>query len=419
MTDENLSEMQQRLLVSPFDATLRLAYGTALQDLGRHAEALQQFELVLGQPGPTAQAFSAAARSLLAVGRTQDALERYAAARPLAGFEADPTLENLAASSRRSNPVRLSVLDGAMARDEKPVADNVVEMNRARRARVTFADVAGMDDLKRSVRMQIIEPFLRPSLFAKFKKKAGGGVLLYGPPGCGKTMMARAIAGECRAEFISVGLSDVLSMWIGQSEQNLALMFEKARATRPSVLFFDELDGLAYSRSKANSEHTRQTVNEFLAQLDGFSTDNQGVLVLAATNMPWDVDPAMKRPGRFARQVFVAPPDEAARAAIVDLNLVDAPHDGVDAHAVARATPHFSGADIEGVVELAKEYALEDHITRGIERPIGQADLLRAVAASRASTLDWLRTARNLVKYAGVDDAYRDVESYLKQHKLG
>jgi SpoVK/Ycf46/Vps4 family AAA+-type ATPase len=232
-------------------------------------------------------------------------------------------------------------------------------------------------------------------------------------------MMARAIAGECRAEFISVGLSDVLSMWIGQSEQNLALMFEKARATRPSVLFFDELDGLAYARSKANSEHTRQTVNEFLAQLDGFSTDNQGVLVLAATNMPWDVDPAMKRPGRFARQVFVAPPDEAARAAIVDLNLVDAPHEGVDASAVARATLHFSGADIEGVVELAKEYALEDHITRGIERSIGQADLLRAVSASRASTLDWLRTARNLVKYAGVDDAYRDVENYLKKHKFG
>jgi tetratricopeptide (TPR) repeat protein len=175
MIDENLSEMQQRLLVSPFDATLRLAYGTALQDLSRHAEALQQFDLLLGQPGPSAQAFSAAARSLLALGRTEEALERYATARSLAGFAEDPMLENVAASSRRSNPVRLSVLDGAMARDEKPLADNVVELNQARRARVTFADVAGMEDLKRSVRMQIIEPFLRPGLFAKFKKKAGAG----------------------------------------------------------------------------------------------------------------------------------------------------------------------------------------------------------------------------------------------------
>src|SRR5690606_7142671 len=116
--------------------------------------------------------------------------------------------------------------------------------------------------------------------------------------GCGKTMIARAIASECKATFLPVGISDVLNMWIGQSERNLAELFEKARANRPAVIFFDELDALAYSRAKANSEHTRTTVNEFLNQLDGLSGDNGQVLVLAATNMPWDVDAAMKRPGR-------------------------------------------------------------------------------------------------------------------------
>jgi SpoVK/Ycf46/Vps4 family AAA+-type ATPase len=294
----------------------------------------------------------------------------------------------------------------------------VVPIARAQRDRVRFEDVAGMEDLKRTVRIQIVEPFLRPELFAKFRKRAGGGVLLYGPPGCGKTMMARAIAGECRAQFVSVGISDVLTMWFGQSEQNLAAMFDKARKSAPSVLFFDELDALAYARSKTNSELTRHVVNEFLAQLDGFAADNHGVLILAATNMPWDVDPAMKRPGRFARQVFVPPPDEQARQAIVEMHLKDVPHESVDAKALARATVHFSGADVEGFIDLAKEFVLEEHITRGVERAISQADLLRAAKQLKPSTLDWLRTARNLVKYAGANDAYSDVEEYLRRHKI-
>jgi SpoVK/Ycf46/Vps4 family AAA+-type ATPase len=207
-------------------------------------------------------------------------------------------------------------------------------------------------------------------------------------------------------------------MYIGESERNLAALFDKARAKRPSVLFFDELDALAFARSKASSEHSRQVVNEFLSQLDGFDADNQQVLILAATNMPWDVDSAMKRPGRFTRQVFVAPPDSVARARIVDLKLEGVPHDPIDAGAIAVATPHFSGADIEGVVELAKDYVLEEHITSSVERSVRQADLLRAARASKASTLDWLRTARNLVKYAGADDAYSDIDAYLKTHKL-
>jgi SpoVK/Ycf46/Vps4 family AAA+-type ATPase len=296
--------------------------------------------------------------------------------------------------------------------------DNVVDFVNTSRERIRFDDIAGLDDLKRTVRLQIIEPFLRPGLFAKFKKRAGGGVMLYGPPGCGKTMLARAVATECRAEFMSVGISDVLNMYIGESERNLAAIFEKARHSRPCVLFFDEIDALAFARSKAQSEHTRQVVNEFLSQLDGFGADNQEVLILAATNMPWDVDSAMKRPGRFSRQVFVPPPDEAARAHIVQLKLHGVPHEGVDPKAIAKATPHFSGADIEGLVEAAKDFVLEDHVTRNIERSLLQQDLLRAAKDARASTLDWLRTARNLVKYAGADDSYGEVERYLKAHKL-
>lgn len=410
---EDLQALERALVSQPFDRALRLRYAGALLAAGQVEPALQQYELMLGQPDATAPAAIGAARCLVALNRREEAVNRYAAARRLPDFAPDESLEATASESRRHSPPRLSVVAGFTGADEK-----VVPIAQARRDRIRFDDVAGMNDLKRTIRMQIIEPFLRPGLFAKFRKKAGGGVLLYGPPGCGKTMMARAVAGECRAEFVSVGISDVLSMWIGQSESNLASLFAKARSQSPSVLFFDELDALAFSRSKANSEHTRQVVNEFLAQLDGFGADNQGVLILAATNMPWDVDSAMKRPGRFARQIFVPPPDEDARAEIFRLKLEGVPAEPIDFASAAKATPNFSGADIEGAVELAKEHVLEDHIARNVERPVTNADLARAVREMRPSTLDWLRTARNLVKYAGADDAYRDVEEYLEKNRL-
>ncbi|MEJ0038470.1 MAG: AAA family ATPase [Gammaproteobacteria bacterium] len=404
-------DLERALLGDPFNGEVRAEYAALLLSQGDAQSALAQYDIVLKQMPAHAASHVGRARALLALGRDGDALQSYASAAALPGFVPDELLDARQSKARRAEPGRLSVVQGGRT-------DNVVDFVNTSRERIRFADIAGLEDLKRTVRLQIIEPFLRPGLFAKFKKRAGGGVMLYGPPGCGKTMLARAVATECRAEFMSVGISDVLNMYIGESERNLAAIFEKARHSRPCVLFFDEIDALAFARSKAHSEHTRQVVNEFLSQLDGFGADNQEVLILAATNMPWDVDSAMKRPGRFSRQVFVPPPDEGARAHIVELKLHGVPHEGVDAAAIAKATPHFSGADIEGVVETAKDFALEDHVTNNIERSITQQDLMRAAKEARASTLDWLRTARNLVKYAGADDSYGEVERYLKAHKL-
>jgi AAA+ superfamily predicted ATPase len=405
-------ELERALLSNPFNVELRTQYAQVLLEGGDAQAAFSQFELLLSQSSTNAAAQVGAALALLTLGRDSEALQRYAAARNTPGFEPEPTLESRLEKAKPAAPARFSVVQGGKT-------DTVVAFAPPPgRERIGFADIAGLEDLKRTVRLQIIEPFLKPGIFAKFKKQAGGGVLLYGPPGCGKTLVARAVATECRAEFISIGIADVLSMWIGESERNLASLFEKARHSRPCVLFFDEIDALAYSRSKAQSEHTRQVVNEFLAQLDGFSADNQGVLILAATNMPWDVDSAMKRPGRFSRSVFVPPPDAEARARIVELKLAGVPHENIDSRAIGAATAHFSGADIAGVVELAKDYVLEEYVSNSTERSIRQDDLVRAAKSLQPSTLDWLRTARNLVKYAGADASYSDVEKYLKTHKL-
>jgi len=404
------SDLERDLLKHPFNAELRAQYADLLLAEPDGDAALAQFELLVQQHGRSARWQIGAARALLLLERHADALSRYSKSRELDDFEADGELERLAAQAQRTATASLRIVGGN--------SGNVIPIQRAPEERTRFSSIIGMEDLKKTIRIKIIEPFVNPALFQKFRKQAGGGILLYGPPGCGKTMIARAVANECNAQFISVGIADVLSMWSGESERNLVSIFDKARAQAPCVLFFDELDALAYSRSKAHSEHTRTVVNEFLAQLDGVGRDNKGVLILSATNMPWDVDPAMKRPGRFSRQVFVPPPDAAARLRMLEIKLTGVPCATLDLAALSHQTEQFSGADIDGLIEYAKEAALEDTLLNGRERAIAQSDFTAALAMMRPSTQDWLRTARNLVKYAGDDGSYREVEQYLKRARL-
>jgi len=401
-------ELESALVTDPFNLGHRLAYAHLLLDGGDAQAALTHFELAERQR-IDADTLSGKAQALLALKREGEALVAYVAARQHTGFEPIEALEQLAQRAQPASAPALSLV--------RP-AQNVAALRPQSPQQVRFADVGGMEELKKTLRLHIIEPFLRPGLFAKFKKSGGGGILLYGPPGCGKTMIARAIASECNASFVSVGISEVLNMWMGESERNLAQLFEKARAQKPCVLFFDELDALAFSRSKAQSEHSRTIVNEFLSQLDGFERDNRDVLFLAATNMPWDVDQAMKRTGRFARQLFVPPPDEEARRHIIDIKLRDIPVEGIDVPALVAATPHYSGADIDGLIDLAKESTLHDILAGNPERPIGPADMAYALDLMQPSTVEWLKTARNLVRYSGSDDSYRDVEKYLKKTKF-
>ena len=215
------------------------------------------------------------------------------------------------------------------------------------RPKFTFHDVGGMDALE-EIGAKIIYPLRHPEMYRAYGKAIGGGILMYGPPGCGKTYLARATAGEIRPSFLSVGINDVLEMWIGNSERNLHALFEQARSHKPCVLFFDEVDALGGRRSDMSGGGARHLINQFLAEMDGIGSSNEGVLVLAATNAPWHVDPAFRRPGRFDRVLFVPPPDVAARAAILQIHCFGKPGDNLDFPYLAKKDRRFLGRGPQG-----------------------------------------------------------------------
>jgi transitional endoplasmic reticulum ATPase len=283
------------------------------------------------------------------------------------------------------------------------------------RPKIDFAAVGGMEALKEEIRLKIIYPITHAEMYKAYGKTIGGGILMYGPPGCGKTHLARATAGEIRAGFISVSINDILDMWLGNSEKNLHELFEQARQNAPCVLFFDEVDALASRRGDQLQSAGRNVINQFLTELDGVQYSNEGVLILAATNAPWYLDSAFRRPGRFDRILFVQPPDKAARAAILRLLCQGKPVENIDFDGLAQKTERFSGADLKAVVDRAIEAKLQAAMKTGIPTPLTTKDLAQAVKAMNASTREWFGTARNYATHANQDGTYDDILTYLNQ----
>ena len=284
-------------------------------------------------------------------------------------------------------------------------------------AGVCLDDVGGMEEVKDRLEAAFLAPLKNPELLQLYGKSLRGGLLLYGPPGCGKTFIARAVAGEMGAQFLPIGLSDVLDMFVGQSERNLHEIFETARRSAPCVVFLDEVDALGQKRSHLRHSATRGTVNQLLSEMDGLAADNDGVFVLGATNHPWDVDVALRRPGRFDRMVLVLPPDEAARQAILKYHLRSRPIANIDLDELARRTDGYSGADLAHVCETGAERALLDSARSGTPRMIEMADLLDALKEVRPSIGPWLDTARNVAQFANEDGTYDDLLSYLRKRR--
>lgn len=354
-------------------------------------------------------------RALIGLARLPEAIEIY---RPLVAR--NPELRDaaidarLAAANARTRGASVVDLKGRPIGPE--AGDAPVFAPLAVREKITFADVGGLDDVKAQIARKIILPFQKPSVFQRFRKKSGGGVLMYGPPGCGKTMLARATAGECGAAFINVEIPDVLDMYIGESEKRLAAIFAEAREKAPTVLFFDEIEAIAARRRFGETSTGGALVSTFLAQMDGFSSVNDGVLILAATNVPWAIDQAFRRHGRFERFIFVPPPDVAGRRAILARLLADRPQSpGLDLDALAQKTSGYSGADLASLVEEACDLAIAESLEGAIS-PISSAHLAEALKTARPTTIEWLTSARNYAKYANQGGLYDDVKAFLDRH---
>ncbi|MBO2449128.1 tetratricopeptide repeat protein [Actinomadura barringtoniae] len=394
MTDDAvIASLAKAVEAQPDDVPLRLHLAQLLVNAGRTDEAVTQIAAAL-QREPD----NASARRLMTSALTP--------ADPLAAYEEE--LSDIV-------PPRFTV-----PADERPepVAGEDDRIFDVERPKVKLADVGGMVDVKKRLDLAFLAPLRNPELRGLYGKSLRGGLLLYGPPGCGKTFLARAVAGELEAKFLSVSLADVLDMWVGGTERNLHELFLTARRNAPCVVFLDEVDALALKRSKTTSTGMRTAINQLLAELDGMEGDNDGIFVLAATNAPWDVDPALQRPGRLDRTMLVLPPDAPARASILQYHLRERPIARIDLDALVAATEHWSGADLEHLCESAAEYAMHDSITSGTVRMMEQKDFTKALGELRPSTGPWLETARNVAMFANGDGQYDDLAAYLRRRKL-
>ena len=447
MDDATLTSLEAALAASPSNADLRAVLVGALVDRGdaagaarlvrevgaasfvrpHHRRAAARALLSAGDlepalelaDGDEAETLIVRARILHGLGRGKEALGAYAQA-----VAKNPTLEDLELKSLLSARVREVTPVGDRPRMRVISNDDTDESEMRRLLHpelepVSFADVGGLADVKRQIERRIIMPFQKPSIFERFKKRVGGGILLYGPPGCGKTLLARATAGECKATFFNVAIHDILDMYIGESERKLHAIFDKARSKPPSVLFFDELEALAAKRQHTREATSAKLVSQFLAEMDGYAQNNHGVLILGATNVPWAVDAAFRRPGRFDRVLFVPPPDRTAREAILAHLLAARPTAKIDVGALAKRTSGFSGADLEHLVESASDEAIEATQAGGAEVPIAEEHLAAALRDVKPTTLEWLTTARNYARYANESGQYDEVLRFLEQHGKG
>lgn len=407
MSLDRIEGLRSAVAAAPENAVVRLLLAEALVDAGKPEEALGEYECLLEAGELDEAGLIAGGRAALAAGR-QDRAQSFVEAAAAAGIVegVSELRDEINASLGLQQMVQI-------VRPEEGATDDSSQLKLDSRPAVTFADVGGLGDVKKVIHRAIILPFQRHDLYEKYKRGAGGGALLFGPPGCGKTLLARATAGQCGLPFSNVRIEDILNPYFGVSEANLHDAFVQARRFAPCVLFIDELDAIAFARRRHSGSVGRPLVDQLLQELDAIGADNENVLILAATNAPWDVDEAMKRPGRFDRVVFVPPPDAQAREHILALHLAGRPNDGVDVARVAKKTQLFSGADLRALVERAVDLVIDDALERGEERALTTGDFEAALAGMRPSTLEWMATARNYVEFANQGGRYDEVASFL------
>jgi SpoVK/Ycf46/Vps4 family AAA+-type ATPase len=401
-TEPVLDSLRKAVEAMPDDVPLRLHLATMLMQAGQREEAVRHLGAVLQRDPGNTQALKLLSAEQEVVSPAQPA---GAVPQAYDWTRAEDELRDVVPA------MFVSGSDDA-GLDEADAFD-------AEHTGLTLADVAGMTEVKQRLEAAFLAPMRNPELRRLYGKSMRGGLLLYGPPGCGKTFIARAVAGELGAKFIAVSFADIIDMFVGQSERNIHELFEHARQNAPCVLFLDEVDAIGQKRTQLRHTPMRSAVNQLLLELDDVAgTNNEGVFLLAATNHPWDVDSALRRPGRFDRTLLVLPPDSPAREGVFRLHLRDRPVAGIDLAKLAGLTDGYSGADIAHICESAAEIALMDSVKLGSPRMIGNADLEAAIADVKPSLGAWFDTARNVALFANEGGMYDDLAAYLRKRKL-
>lgn len=415
-----IKALEAALAADPDDHSVRSHLATLLYESGERDQAKNHFETLLKQNPVHEKALEMLARIAQEEGYSDKAGGYQTLLDALQQRQASDK-QQLDNAERPDNVTEFPATTGKKTDKLHVVAssDNVTQGPWLDvEAPVKLADVGGMEAVKKRLNIAFLAPLKKPEIAKMYGKSLRGGLMLYGPPGCGKTFIARALAGELGAKFMSIGLSDVLDMWLGESERRLHEIFETARRNSPAVLFFDEIDALGQKRSQLKHSAGRNIVNQLLAEMDSTGSDNRNVFILSATNHPWDVDTALRRPGRFDRVVLVLPPDCQARETILAYQLKDRPTKNLNLGEIAAQLEHFSGADISHLCETAVEYALEDSLTTGNARPVTMADFKQALKEVRASTMPWFETARNYAMFANEGGLYDELLEYIRHNNL-
>lgn len=447
-----IAALTAALQVNPEDLSLRMHVAELLLKEGLAADALEHYAFILARDPANVSALDGAANAATMAGEVARA-EGYrrlhsaltgapSTTAPPSSPPAPPTLPSGTAAPEQSSDDALppatgydwnellhhSLSEGNEDEDDETLPSQPVPLPveaaysedevEVEHSTLKLSDVAGMEAVKRRLQMSFLAPLRNPEYMKMYGKSLRGGLMLYGPPGCGKTFIARALAGELGAKFIAVGMADVLDMWLGESEKRLQRIFDTARRNAPAVLFFDEVDALGQKRSQMRHSAGRTIVNQLLAEMDSIGSNNDGVFVLGATNHPWDVDTALRRPGRFDRMMLVLPPDEPARAATLQYHLRNRPAQAVDLHWVAAKTGEYSGADLAHLCESAAELAMDEAIRTSRPKPMSTDHFKKAMREVRPSTRPWFEIARNYAMFANEGGVYDDLLEYIKANRI-